>query len=416
MVGQAELRDCFICHASEDKDAVAKPLADALIGAGYEVWFDAYEMTVGDSLRERIDQGLAESRFGVVILSEHFFQKDWPQSELNGLFAKEIVGDERLILPVWHGVDEDYLATKSPMLADRIGVSSDPFDAMVEKIVRAIEHRKGTGATAAAILAARRREPGPSLPEPVVLVENRRRVKLVLSEAERASYVQRGGHPSGPGWLSVVAGPVKLQRDLLDPTELKVQDLQQLQIDDAWYRNSVLNNRIGLRVDHEGFYCRFPEDEAEPPDEWLRIWEDGLMEFGRDISRSDRLSQNGEPERIIPTTSVAELVHDYTLLFLTVLRTVGYTSEAAAIVNFGNVEGNQLGVSQRRYFLGDKTVKAKDVLGRTLRGPLDEITDQVGQWTKKTMDRLFLAGGLTMGYAEIDDEGHRLNESGQVIS
>ena len=171
MADLATPRDCFISHASEDKDAVARPLAEALMQAGYEVWFDEYELVAGESLRQRIDEGLAASRFGVVVLSTAFFDKRWPQSELNGLFAKEVVGDERLILPVWHGVDEEFLATKSPMLADRVGVRSEPFDKMVEKIIRAIEHRKD-GATAAAIVAAQTPAKGPALPEPVELVED----------------------------------------------------------------------------------------------------------------------------------------------------------------------------------------------------------------------------------------------------
>ncbi len=64
--------DLFISHASEDKDEIARPLADQLVEAGLKVWFDEYELTVGDSLRRSIDQGLAQSRFGVVILKRTF--------------------------------------------------------------------------------------------------------------------------------------------------------------------------------------------------------------------------------------------------------------------------------------------------------------------------------------------------------
>jgi hypothetical protein len=60
---------------------------------------------VGDSLRERIDGGLSASRFGVVILSHSFFGKHWPTRELNGLAQREAEG-RKVILPVWHGVDE----------------------------------------------------------------------------------------------------------------------------------------------------------------------------------------------------------------------------------------------------------------------------------------------------------------------
>jgi hypothetical protein len=73
------------CHASEDKIPVAQPLANALAALGLHVWIDESEIRLGDSLRSKIDTGLARSRFGVVILSENFFSKDWPKLELNGI-------------------------------------------------------------------------------------------------------------------------------------------------------------------------------------------------------------------------------------------------------------------------------------------------------------------------------------------
>ena len=91
--------DVFISHASEDKEAVAIPLADALKKAGIKVWLDQQELRIGDSLREKIDEGLAKSRFGVVILSPNFLAKSWPRKELNGLMAIEEDG-QKVILPV----------------------------------------------------------------------------------------------------------------------------------------------------------------------------------------------------------------------------------------------------------------------------------------------------------------------------
>lgn len=70
--------DVFISHASEDKDAVVRPLAHALQKAGLSVWFDEFELQIGDSLRRKIDTGLARSRFGVVVLSQAFLGKGWP--------------------------------------------------------------------------------------------------------------------------------------------------------------------------------------------------------------------------------------------------------------------------------------------------------------------------------------------------
>ena len=118
---QVTPNDFFICHASEDKDAIVRDLAVALRAMGKEVWFDEFTLRVGDSLRSRIDEGLASSKFGVVIVSKHLFVKDWPQRELNGLFGLEAESRSR-ILPIWHEISKDEIVKHSPMLADKVAL------------------------------------------------------------------------------------------------------------------------------------------------------------------------------------------------------------------------------------------------------------------------------------------------------
>ena len=47
-----ESHDVFISHASEDKDAIVRPLANALISCGLKVWYDEFTLRIGDSLRQ----------------------------------------------------------------------------------------------------------------------------------------------------------------------------------------------------------------------------------------------------------------------------------------------------------------------------------------------------------------------------
>lgn len=130
------LWDVFISHAGEDKVDVARPLAEALERTGLRVWLDEAQVKLGDSLRAKIDDGLAQSRFGVVVLSPSFFSKDWPQRELNGLLARES-GGEKTILPVWHEVTAKEITKYSPLLADRVAVSTESgIDAIVQQILR----------------------------------------------------------------------------------------------------------------------------------------------------------------------------------------------------------------------------------------------------------------------------------------
>ena len=122
----SESYDVFICHATEDKDEVARPLADALVAKNLRVWYDEFELRIGDSLRRKIDQGIARSRFGVVIISSGFFAKDWPQYELDGLVTREMTGEQE-ILPLWHGVSKDEVIRYSPSLADKLARSTADF-------------------------------------------------------------------------------------------------------------------------------------------------------------------------------------------------------------------------------------------------------------------------------------------------
>ena len=132
--------DFFISHAWEDKEAVAKPLADALIAKGAKVWLDKYEMTVGDSLRQSIDDGLAHSRYGIVILSETYFKKFWTGKELNGLFAKQEDG-QKVILPVWHNISKDKVKEYSPILADMVALKTADFttDELAEGFIKLVQ-------------------------------------------------------------------------------------------------------------------------------------------------------------------------------------------------------------------------------------------------------------------------------------
>ncbi len=68
--------ELFISHASEDKDEVARPLAEELTRLGFRVWYDEYSLRLGDSLREKIDEGLANCTYGLTRPGA----EQWPKS------------------------------------------------------------------------------------------------------------------------------------------------------------------------------------------------------------------------------------------------------------------------------------------------------------------------------------------------
>ncbi|MBS0308929.1 MAG: toll/interleukin-1 receptor domain-containing protein, partial [Proteobacteria bacterium] len=113
----------FVSHASEDKKEFVRPLAHALKAHGLQVWYDEFSLRPGDSLRTSIDKGLRECDAGVLVLSPSFFEKQWPQRELDALFGLEIAGRTTLI-PVWHRLGASEVLTASPLLADRVALQS----------------------------------------------------------------------------------------------------------------------------------------------------------------------------------------------------------------------------------------------------------------------------------------------------
>jgi hypothetical protein len=133
------LYDLFICHASEDKESFVRPLANALRAEHVEVWFDEFTLELGDSIRRSIDKGLRQSRFGIVVLSRAFFNKKWSQYELDGLTEIEMRGRDKVLLPIWHGVDHSEVLTYSPSLANRKAISSEEgMDRVVAAIIRVV--------------------------------------------------------------------------------------------------------------------------------------------------------------------------------------------------------------------------------------------------------------------------------------
>jgi hypothetical protein len=127
--------DVFISHASEDKDEIVRPLATALRDSGLKVWYDEFELKIGDSLRRKIDKGLAASRFGVVVLSKNFLAKGWANYELDGLVTRTNTG-EQILLPIWHNISKKEVIDYSPSLADKLARNTSNHT--VEEIAKEI--------------------------------------------------------------------------------------------------------------------------------------------------------------------------------------------------------------------------------------------------------------------------------------
>lgn len=118
--------DVFVSHAYEDKESFVDEFVEALRDQGLKVWYDTDKLKWGDSMREKIDRGLAKSRYGVVVLSPNYIaeHKYWTKAELNGLFQVETVNG-KTILPIWHNLTKKQVVEYSPIIADRKAMTTD---------------------------------------------------------------------------------------------------------------------------------------------------------------------------------------------------------------------------------------------------------------------------------------------------
>ena len=118
-----ETHDVFISHASEDKDSFVRSFANALNNEGLDVWYDEMTLRIGDSLRQKIDRGLANSKVGLVVLSPDFIRKGWTNYELDGIVTRAVSG-EQILLPIWHNITKQQVVEFSPSLADKVARST----------------------------------------------------------------------------------------------------------------------------------------------------------------------------------------------------------------------------------------------------------------------------------------------------
>ena len=131
--------DIFISHASEDKEAFVEPLANRLKELAVRVWYDKFVLLPGDRLSEKIGEGLAKCRCGLLVLSKGFIKKPWTKYELSGLVNRFVEEGTRLI-PIWYGINRAEVAAFNPALADLFSIKGDPgqIDKCALEVLRVI--------------------------------------------------------------------------------------------------------------------------------------------------------------------------------------------------------------------------------------------------------------------------------------
>jgi hypothetical protein len=84
---------------------IVRPLANTLVVEELVVWYDEFELCIGDRLFRKIDRGLAKSGVRLVVLSHAFIDKEWTDYELDGIITRKVDG-QQILLPIWHNISK----------------------------------------------------------------------------------------------------------------------------------------------------------------------------------------------------------------------------------------------------------------------------------------------------------------------
>ena len=117
--------DVFVSHAWEDKESFVEEFVTCLKELDLKVWYDKDQISWGDSMRKRIDEGLKKSTFGVAVLTPNYIAegKYWTKAELDGLFQLESINGKTL-LPIWHNLTKKEVMEYSPIIASKLAMNT----------------------------------------------------------------------------------------------------------------------------------------------------------------------------------------------------------------------------------------------------------------------------------------------------
>lgn len=228
------------------------------------------------------------------------------------------------------------------------------------------------------------------------------RVRRGLTDAEFAQYQQDTGDPERPGWLAIWAHPVPLQPDLVDPRHYTPAEIREVPLQGIWREPPL--QYFNLERFQRGFVGQLPPQDDAYPAYFVRIWEDGLLEWG-DLQAPAIRYEQPEANRLIATHAVAEYVHDFLIYAQALLRKLQWEGEVRASARLSDVDSYVLAVQQGRYFRQPLVVRDATVEARPWNGRVDEVDRAAVTVAHDLSDRLFIAAGADRAYF-FDQDGN----------
>lgn len=124
----------FLSHSSKDKDFVRK-LASDLTKNDVPVWFDEWELKVGDSLNKKIGEAINESGWLAVVISGNSIKSTWVEKELNAGLATELEKKQVFVLPLVIDNCEIPIFLRDKLFADFRSDYSDGLTSLLTRLI-----------------------------------------------------------------------------------------------------------------------------------------------------------------------------------------------------------------------------------------------------------------------------------------
>ena len=96
-IEQSKIRKTFISYNHQDR-AFVERLANDLKKYGLAVWWDQWEIRVGESIIQKINEGIDSSAYLIAVLSSHSVQSHFVQREINSALMKQLSAEKNIII------------------------------------------------------------------------------------------------------------------------------------------------------------------------------------------------------------------------------------------------------------------------------------------------------------------------------
>lgn len=91
----------FMSHTSVDKPFVEKLVKD-MKKYGIHIWYDKYEIRVGESIFWKIDEGIRDMDYVGIVISKEAWESEWVKKEFSAAWTKQMKLGRTVLLPIFY--------------------------------------------------------------------------------------------------------------------------------------------------------------------------------------------------------------------------------------------------------------------------------------------------------------------------